>query len=180
MRILGIDPGLSTIGLGLVDAPTPHDIEVIEWLTIETAAGTSVPSRLEELYVNLHEFLEEAKPNLAVVERLFFQTNVKTAMDVAQARGVILLALAEHDIPVIEPSPLQLKSAIAGDGRADKKQMQRMLVTILKLQEIPQPDDAADALAMAVYGAIIGTKHNACHGEPVEPHTRCRPSTSSG
>lgn len=156
MRILGIDPGLSTIGLGLVEASSPHDIRVIEWLTIETAAGRrSVPDRLKELHDNLDEFLHDAKPDLAVVERLFFQTNVKTAMDVAQARGVILFTLGEHTIPVIEPSPLQLKSAIAGDGRADKKQMQKMLVTMLKLSEIPKPDDAADALALAVYGACV-------------------------
>ena len=167
MRILGIDPGLATIGLGLVEAASSHDIRVLDWLTIETAAGSGVPERLEELSTNLHEFLEDAEPDIAVVERLFFQTNVKTAMDVAQARGVILLALAEHDIPVIEPSPLQLKSAIAGDGRADKKQMQKMLVTILKLQEIPQPDDAADALALAVYGAVAHGRVMVSGDEPL-------------
>lgn len=155
MRVLGIDPGLATVGLGLVDAPTPQDIRVIEWLTIETRAGTPAPERLDELHRDLAEFLESANPDLAVVERLFFETNVKTAMDVAQARGVILQTLAERSIAVIEPTPLQLKSAITGDGKADKRQMQDMLKMMLKLNAIPKPDDAADALALAVYGAVI-------------------------
>lgn len=154
MRILGIDPGLATIGLGLIESEHQHDLRCIEWLTIQTQAGTPAPDRLMELHQNLQEFLKETKPDLAVVEKLFFETNVRTAMDVAQARGVILLALAEHEVPVIEPTPLQLKSTITGDGKADKQQVQQMLVRILGLNKIPKPDDAADALALAVYGAI--------------------------
>lgn len=154
MRILGIDPGLATIGLGVVDAQSVHQIACIEWLTIMTQARKPAPERLWEIHRDLGKFLEEAKPDLAVVERLFFATNIQTAMGVAEARGVILLTLAEHGIPVLEPSPLQLKSAITGDGKADKRQVQDMLLRILKLTAVPKPDDAADALALAVYGAI--------------------------
>ncbi len=154
MRILGIDPGLATIGLGLVDAQSVHQIACKEWLTIETQPGVPTPDRLKEIHDDLAAFLEEKRPDLAVVERLFFETNVKTAMDVAQARGVILLTLAEHGVPAIEPTPLQLKSAITGDGKADKQQVQEMLMRMLKLTSVPKPDDAADALALAVYGAL--------------------------
>lgn len=155
MRILGIDPGLATVGLGLIEASSPHDIRVIEWLTITTKAGTPSAERLREIHDDLAAYLEEAEPEQAVLERLFFETNVQTAMDVSQARGVILLTLAEHGIPVIEPTPLQLKSAITGDGRADKRQMQDMLMRMLHLTAVPTPDDAADALALAVYGAVV-------------------------
>lgn len=154
MRIIGIDPGLATIGIGVVEATSVHAILPVEWLTITTQAGQPALDRLSEIHRDLGAFLVEAKPELAVVERLFFETNAKTAMDVAQARGVILLTLAEHGIVVIEPSPLQLKSAITGDGRADKRQVQEMLMRMLHLTELPKPDDAADALALAVYGAI--------------------------
>lgn len=154
MRILGIDPGLATIGLGLIEAESAHRIRCLEWLIISTPAGESTALRMEEIHRDLKQFLKESRPALAVVERLFFKTNAKTAISVAQARGVILLTLAENQVPVIEPSPLQLKSAITGDGRADKRQMQDMLARMLELTEIPKPDDAADALALAVYGAL--------------------------
>ncbi len=155
MRILGIDPGLATIGIGIVEAESVHRMRAVEWLTIETRAGTPAPERLEEIHRDLAEFLRECRPDCAVVERLFFETNAKTAMDVAQARGVILLTLAEAQIPVIEPTPLQLKSTITGDGKADKRQVQEMLKRMLNLETIPKPDDAADALALAVYGAVV-------------------------
>ncbi|MFA6522856.1 MAG: crossover junction endodeoxyribonuclease RuvC [Candidatus Peribacteraceae bacterium] len=154
MRILGIDPGLGTIGLGLVEATSAHDIRSIEWLTITTAPGLPTGDRLKEIHDDLTQYLREAKPEMAVVERLFFAQNVTTAFDVAQARGCILLALAEQAIPFIEPTPLQLKSAITGDGKAPKAQVCDMLVRMLNLTSIPTPDDAADALAMAVYGAL--------------------------
>lgn len=159
MRVLGIDPGLATIGIGIVEADSVHAIRPIEWLTIETAAGLPTPERLKEIHDDLAALLKDVQPDLAVVERLFFETNVKTAMDVAQARGVILLTLAEHIISVIEPSPLQLKSCITGDGRADKRQMQEMLKRMMNLEKVPKPDDAADALALAVYGVL--TQHPA-------------------
>jgi len=155
MRILGIDPGLATIGIGLIEAKSAVDIEVIEWLTIETAPGLSLPERLVEIRHDLQSYIAETKPELAVIEKLYFATNVTTAIDVSQARGVIAMTVAEQQIPILEITPLQLKSGITGDGKADKLQVQTMLLHILKLTEIPKPDDAADALALAVYGALM-------------------------
>jgi crossover junction endodeoxyribonuclease RuvC len=154
MKILGIDPGLATIGLGLIEAENSHSMTPLDWLTITTPANTPLLDRLEEISKDLSAYLEETKPDLAVVEKIFFAVNERTVIDVAQARGVILQTLASHKIPVIEPTPLQLKSAITGDGRADKRQIQDMLVILLKLDEIPHPDDAADALALAVFGTL--------------------------
>jgi crossover junction endodeoxyribonuclease RuvC len=154
MRILGIDPGLATIGLGVVEASSPQDIRCGEWLTLQTAAGVPFPERLAEIHADLTAYLAETKPDLAVVEKLFFATNAKTAMDVSHARGVIILCLAQAAIPLLEATPLQMKSAITGDGAADKSQVQNMMVRMLSLQTIPKPDDAADALALAAYGAL--------------------------
>jgi len=154
VKILGIDPGVATTGLGLVTVNERGEITDPDWLTIETPAGLPLAERLAEIEQDLSAFLKEKKPDLAVVERLFFSRNERTAIDVAQARGVILLTLQMHGIPYLEPTPPALKSAITGDGRADKKQIQSMLCTMLKLKEIPKPDDAADALALAVFGAI--------------------------
>ncbi len=154
MRILGIDPGLATTGIALVESDNPQDIRVLDWLTIETEAGTETPDRLAEIAEDFAGILQEFAPDCAVVERVFFAVNEKSAIDVAQARGVILEHLAVRGIPVTEPTPMQLKHAITGDGKADKRQVQDMLVRMLQLAEIPQPDDAADALALAAYGAI--------------------------
>ena len=154
VKILGIDPGVATTGLGLVTVNERGEITDPDWLTIETPAGLPLAERLAEIEQDLSAFLKEKKPDLAVVERLFFSRNERTAIDVAQARGVILLTLQTHGIPYLEPTPPALKSAITGDGRADKQQIQSMLCTMLKLKEIPKPDDAADALALAVFGAI--------------------------
>ncbi len=154
MRILGIDPGLAIIGLGLIDTTHASDIRVVEWLTIETAAGLPLETRLVEIRKDLDVFLDDTKPDLVVIERLFFATNTTTALDVAHARGIIVCAVAERGIRIIEATPMQLKNGITGDGSADKKQMQSMLKQMLQLKEIPKPDDAADALALAVFGAL--------------------------
>ena len=160
MIILGIDPGLATIGVGLIERGTAkNDLRLLDCCTIETAKGFSLPARLKELAGDLRGFLREHKPDLAVVEKLYFQTNVKTAMDVAAARGVILLTLAEERVEILEPTPLELKSAVTGDGRADKKQVSDMLRHILHLPEgslLKERDDTTDAVALAVYGAISG------------------------
>lgn len=154
MRILGIDPGLAIIGIGIVESATPADLRVVDWLTITTKAGLPLPERLREIRADLTTILDDVRPDLAVVEKLFFATNVTTAIDVAHARGVIMLSVAERAIPLLEPTPMQLKQAITGDGGADKLQMQTMLLHLLGLTEIPTPDDAADALALASYGAM--------------------------
>ncbi len=155
MRILGVDPGMTRTGLGLIEVPKSGEPTVIEWLTIETSPGLPMPIRLQELSSDLNDYLLEAKPDLAVVEKLFFMTNKKTAMDVSQARGVILSTLSKSGIEIIEVTPLQLKTTVTGDGRADKKQIQAMVKRILKLKEIPTPADAADGLALALYGCFV-------------------------
>lgn len=154
MRILGIDPGLAIIGLGTIESSGPTQLTNPDWLTITTKAGLSLPERLCEIHKDLGQFLDEFKPELCVIEKLFFATNARTALDVAHARGVIVLTVAQRGIPLLEATPLQLKSGITGDGKADKLQMQTMLKHMLGLGEIPRPDDAADALGLAVYGAL--------------------------
>ena len=154
MHILGIDPGLHRTGLGLLSADGPTTLNVIEWLTIETSPRQHLSERLQELRLDLAAYLQKHNPHLAVVERLFFATNSRTALDVAHCRGVILCTLFEHDIPILEPTPLALKSAITGDGRADKIQMQNMVQRLLSMTSPPRPDDAADALALAIFGAL--------------------------
>lgn len=157
MRIIGIDPGLATVGIGLIEGVSPNP-KALEWLTIETSAGMPMAQRLLEIENDLNAYLKETQPKLAVIEKLYFSVNEKTALDVAQARGVLMATVAKHDIPILEPTPPQLKSCITGDGSADKKQMQHMVKTLFNLDEIPKPDDAADALALAAFGAFNG-KH---------------------
>lgn len=152
--ILGIDPGLATIGLGVIEATSPQEMRALDWCTITTESALGLPERLGEIEQDLEMYIEEYKPEIAVIEQLYFSVNEKTALLVAQARGVILSTVGAKQIPIIEPTPPQLKSAITGDGSADKQQMQEMVQRILNLDEIPQPDDAADALALAVYGSL--------------------------
>lgn len=154
MKIVGIDPGLATIGIGVIEASSPSDLTCIEWLTIATPAGMPLADRLLEIAKDLEALLKDVQPDLAVVEKLFFATNEKTAIDVAQARGVIVCTVAKAAIPILEPTPLQMKLAVTGDGQADKLQVQTMLLHLLKLKEIPKPDDAADGLGLAIYGAL--------------------------
>jgi crossover junction endodeoxyribonuclease RuvC len=153
VRILGIDPGVATTGLGLVEVRGTH-LSALDWLTISTERGYPLADRLGEINHDLRAYIREHQPDLAVVEKLFFSANERTALDVAHVRGTILLVLAEEGIPFLEPNPLTLKSCITGDGRADKRQMQDMLCRILDLKDPPHPDDAADALALAVFGAL--------------------------
>ena len=155
---MGIDPGLATTGIALIEADG-NTVQKAEWLTVTTPAHTPLSDRLAEIQRNLQTFLESTKPELAVVEKLFFATNEKTALDVAHARGVILLTLQTRVIPILEPTPLQLKSCITGDGKADKLQVQNMLMRELHLDEPPKPDDAADALALALFGMF---QHSKC------------------
>lgn len=159
MRILGIDPGLARIGLGLISCTGPHDARAEEWLTIETAAGTPLPDRLREIRTDLAAYLADQKPDLVVIEKLFFAKNQTTAIDVSQARGVIVCTVAEAGLPMLEPTPMQLKQGVSGDGSADKVQMQTMVMRLLQLADIPTPDDAADALALALYGSLTHHLH---------------------
>ncbi|MBU0766611.1 crossover junction endodeoxyribonuclease RuvC [Patescibacteria group bacterium] len=152
MKIIGIDPGLATTGVAIIESDKGSTIQKADWMIITTPAKTPLSDRLLEIEKDLSAFLDGTKPDLAVVEKLFFSTNTKTAIDVAHARGVILLTLQSRGIPIIEPTPLQLKSCITGDGKADKLQIQQMVMRELHLDEIPKPDDAADALALAMFG----------------------------
>lgn len=161
MRVLGIDPGLATVGLGLIDAPTRETPICLEWLTIETAAGLPLQERLLEIDRDLSTYLDGAKPDLVVVEKLFFAKNETTAIDVAHARGVLLACVARRGIPLLCPGPSEMKLGITGDGSADKLQVQTMLRLVLNLAETPRPDDAADALALALYGVLNGMPQDA-------------------
>jgi crossover junction endodeoxyribonuclease RuvC len=148
MKILGIDPGSGIIGFGLIEqSPKP---KMLDAGVIRTTIGDETASRLQELYDSMKELLAELKPDVAAVEKLFFAQNVTTAMTVGQARGVILLALAEQEIPIFEYTPLQIKMAITGYGRAEKVQIQEMVRVQLGLKNKPKPDDCADALACAL------------------------------
>jgi crossover junction endodeoxyribonuclease RuvC len=148
MKILGIDPGSGIIGFGLIERKS--NPKMLDAGVIRTTIGDETAMRLLELYNMLKELVEELKPDIAVVEKLFFAQNVTTAMTVSQARGVILLCLAEANIPIYEYTPLQIKMAMTGYGRATKAQIQEMVRVQLGLKNKPKPDDCADALAAAL------------------------------
>ncbi|WP_322488813.1 crossover junction endodeoxyribonuclease RuvC [Chloroflexus sp.] len=149
MRVLGIDPGTATMGWGVVEM-AGGQLRLIETGALTTPAGMPQPERLLQLYNGLRAIIERLRPNTAAVEELFFGKNVNTALTVGQARGVVLLALAQAGIPVHEYKPLAVKQAVAGYGGADKRQMQEMVRLTLGLTTVPRPDDAADALAIAI------------------------------
>jgi crossover junction endodeoxyribonuclease RuvC len=148
VRILGIDPGTGIMGFGVVDSgrqPVMVDAGVIR-----TKVHQPEPERLHIIYDALQEVTRLNKPQAVAVEKLFFARNVTTAMAVAQARGVVLLVAQQHGLPVFEYTPMQIKQSLTGYGKADKKQMQEMVRILLKLKEVPKPDDCADALATAL------------------------------
>jgi crossover junction endodeoxyribonuclease RuvC len=150
MLVIGIDPGTATTGYGLVRENQDGSLSAVDYGAITTPANLPMPLRLLELYKKLKEILLLHHPESGAVEKLFFQRNVSTAISVGQGRGVALLALAESGIDVLEYTPLEVKQAVAGYGRADKAQIQSMVRALLSLDEIPTPDDAADALAIAI------------------------------
>ncbi len=145
---IGIDPGTALLGYGVVEGD--DDARVVAYGVIETEAGRAMPDRLVTLYDAISVLLAEHEPDELAVEQLFFARNVTTAIAVGQARGVVLLAAAQQGIPVAEYSPSEIKNAIVGYGKADKRQMQEMVRILLGLPDVPQPDDAADALAIAL------------------------------
>lgn len=149
---MGIDPGIAILGYGLVEYKG-NSFKVIDYGAVTTEAGTPMSHRLMIIHKELTELLEKYKPEAFAVEELFFNKNIKTALTVGHARGVAVVAAANMNIPIYEYTPLQVKQAIAGYGRAEKKQMQQMVKVLLNLKEVPKPDDVADALAVAI-----------CHG----------------
>ncbi len=152
MRILGIDPGYAIVGYGVLDYDR-NRFSVVNYGAITTEAGRPFDSRLKEIYDDMCSLLDMAKPDCMSIERLYFTNNKTTGIDVAQARGVIMLAAAQRGIEIYEYTPLQVKQAVVGYGRAEKHQVQEMVKNILNLKEVPKPDDTADAVALAI-----------CHG----------------
>lgn len=150
MKILGIDPGTGIVGFGVVEVVRVGKLKLVDGGVIRTPANQPDSQRLKTIYDELHEIITDTKPDVMSVEKLFFAQNVTTAMSVSQARGVILLCGEQHDLPLFEYTPLQIKQAVTGYGKAEKKQVQEMVRVILGLQNIPKPDDCADALAAAI------------------------------
>lgn len=150
MLALGIDPGTAITGYGLVRELPDGNLQVVDYGVITTSKTDTPQARLVILYENINKILAQHHPDTSAVEKLFFARNVTTAIDVGQARGVIVLALAQSGIEISEYAPKEVKQAVTGYGSADKKQMQEMIKMILNLEKIPKPDDAADALAIAV------------------------------
>ena len=149
MRILGIDPGTATTGFGIIEK-LDQGYKVITYGCITTKANTPLPQRLNIIKQDLEELIKKYKPDCAGVEEIFFKKNIKTGIAVAQARGVILQTLTDNNLPISEFKPLEIKISVTNYGRADKGQVQRMVQILLNLEEIPKPDDAADALAIAL------------------------------
>lgn len=152
MRILGIDPGVATIGFGVIECDRGRQ-QLIEYGVITTPAGLPLSTRLHQISRDMAELLSVFKPDEAAIEELFFSKNITTGIAVAHGRGVILLEIERAGVPVFEYTPMQVKQAVAGYGAADKKQVMLMTQRLLKMHVIPRPDDAADALAVAI-----------CHG----------------
>lgn len=149
MKIIGIDPGIATTGFSIIENINGK-ISLLDYGCIRTQAGLKQAERLKQIAIDLNTLIDRWKPNKASIEKLFFAKNVKTAMVVAEARGVIMQKLTEKGVETNEYSPLEIKNAICGYGKADKKMVQQMLKIILALKETPKPDDAADAIAAAI------------------------------
>ena len=154
MRILGIDPGLAIVGWGVVERINGMTFAPVAYGSINTPAKTDVGYRLSLIYKNLRKIIEKYQPDEMAVEELFFNTNQTTGIAVAEARGVILLAAQEYGIPVAEYTPLQVKQAVVGYGKAEKRQVIDMVTRLLRLPAPPKPDDTSDAIAIAL-----------CHGQ---------------
>lgn len=167
-RILGLDPGLAILGFGAIVCqtaqkvavagkksdrspvkPTPESVRLLDFGVIQTPAGTDIGKRLCTIYDDMHTLIEQFQPQLVAIEKLFFY-RMSSTITVAQARGVLMLVLAQHDIPMVEFTPAQVKQALTGYGNADKYEVQQAVARELNLESIPKPDDAADALAVAL------------------------------
>ena len=162
MRILGIDPGYAIMGYGVIDKKG-NKFSVSGYGAITTEANTPMEVRLEHIFDELNTIIKEYKPDVLAIEELFFNTNAKTAIHVGEARGIAILAAVKGGLEVEEYTPLQIKQALVGYGRAEKKQVQIMVKTILNLKGIPKPDDTADALAAAI-----------CHGHSADTRKRLK------
>ena len=154
MIILGIDPGIATVGFGVIKSEGGRQ-SLIRCGVIRTPAGWRLASRLDQIYRDTCSLLDTFKPDAVAIEELFFNTNLKTGISVAHGRGVLILAGEQHGVPMFEYTPLQVKQTVAGYGRAEKKQVMEMVRRLLSMEAVPKPDDAADALAIAICHARV-------------------------
>ncbi len=150
MRVLGIDPGLTRCGIGIVDSTGPQKLQLVDVGVIKTDPDADLDQRLLQLESELVKWIQKYKPDVIAVERVFSQLNIRTAMSTGQAAGVALLLAAKSKIKVVMHTPTEVKAAVTGSGRADKKQVAEMVKRLLKLKEIPKPVDSTDALALAI------------------------------
>ena len=157
MRILGIDPGVATIGFGLVEAERGQGLHMLRYGAITTPAGLPLSRRLYQIETDMEALIGQLKPDVVSIEELFFNSNITTGIAVAHGRGVLLFAAEKCGIPLYEYTPSQVKQAVAGYGKADKRQVIDMTRRLLKLKAVPRPDDAADALALAICHARSAT-----------------------
>ena len=160
MIILGIDPGYAIIGWGVLKYES-NRFTVLDYGAVTTPAGMDFNLRLEKIYDDISLIMDKYSPEAMSIEKIFYNSNAKTVIDVSQARGVLVLAAQKHNVGIVEYTPLQVKQSVVGYGRAEKKQVQEMTRIILNLRKIPKPDDTADALAMAIChahasGSLIG------------------------
>ena len=149
MIVLGIDPGYAIVGCGVVEYQNNH-FRMLTYGAITTEAHTPFNERIEKIFDEANGLIQKFRPDAMAIEKLFFNTNQKTAIDVAQARGALVLAAQKNKVPIFEYTPLQVKQSVVGYGRAEKKQVQEMMRMMLKLEKVPKPDDTADALAIAI------------------------------
>jgi len=147
--VLGIDPGMAILGYGVIEQKG-HKMDVVDYGTVLTDSGMKMPDRLVRIFDGVEELIQRFKPDVVSVEELFFNKNSKTALTIGHARGVAILTAAKNKLEIYEYTPLQVKQAVVGYGRAEKAQIQQMVKILLNLKEIPKPDDAADALAVAI------------------------------
>lgn len=154
MIVLGIDPGIATVGFGVIKAEGNRQ-SLVRCGVIKTSSGIRLALRLNQIFEDARELIDAYKPDAIAIEELFFNTNLKTGISVAHGRGVLILAGEERGIPMFEYTPLQVKQTVAGYGRAGKKQVMEMVRRLLTMDEVPRPDDAADALAIAICHARV-------------------------
>ncbi|HUS85063.1 MAG: crossover junction endodeoxyribonuclease RuvC [Anaerolineales bacterium] len=164
MLVIGIDPGTARTGYGLIRQSVSGSLDLVDFGVIETSPDQPMSERLLKLHRDLQNLLSQHKPVEAAVERIFFQKNVKTAISVGQARGVAILALAEVGLNIKEYSPQDIKLAVTGYGAAEKGQVQRMVQNLLEMDDLPRPDDAADALAVAICHCAVSTRERRIEG----------------
>ncbi|MDO8512938.1 MAG: crossover junction endodeoxyribonuclease RuvC [bacterium] len=159
MRILGIDPGTGRMGFGVVDFDR-QKAHLVKYGCISTPAHTAISDRLVIIFTEIKQIIDKFKPDVIAVEKLFFAKNVTTVMSVGEAMGVVILLAALAKVPIVEFTPLQVKQALTGYGRAEKGQIQKMVQVILNMEELPRPDDAADALAIAITCSSSARSHS--------------------